>query len=45
MYMSDIMLSAKNEKEFETDTKSMNIQTGYRNGLYHKKIGYARNEK
>ena len=33
MYMDDIKIFAKNEKELETDTNMKNIQSGYRNGI------------
>ena len=33
MYMDEIKLMAKTETELETDTKSKNIQPGYRIGI------------
>ena len=43
--MDDIKLFAKNEKELETLTGSENIQSGRRNGIRHKKMHHANNEK
>ena len=38
MYIDDISLFAKNDRELETDTNNKNIQLGYRNGIYCRKI-------
>ena len=35
MYVDDIILVAKNEIELETNTRSQNIQSGHRNGIWH----------
>ena len=32
-------------KKMETDTNNKNILPGYRNGIWHRKMGYANNEK
>ena len=45
MYMDDIKLFAKTEKELETNTRSQNTQSGYRNGIWHTKMRHASNEK
>ena len=45
MYMDDIKRSAKKEKELETDTNHITIQPGYRNGVWHRKMYHAHNEK
>ncbi len=42
MYMDDIKLFAKNEKELEALIKTVRI---YRNGIWHRKMHHARNEK
>ena len=34
MYIDDIKLFAKREKEMETDTKNKNILSGYRNRIW-----------
>ena len=43
--MDDIKLLAKNEKELETNTRSENLQSGHRNGIWHRKMYHAGNEK
>ena len=40
--MDGIKLFSKNEKEL---TNNMNIQPGYRNGIWHRKMCHADNEK
>ncbi len=45
MCIDDIKLFAKNEKELETLTQTENIQSRYRNGIWHRKIHHASNEK
>ena len=37
MYIDNIKLFAKNEKELETDSNNRNIQPGFRNGIWHRK--------
>ena len=44
MYMDDIKLFAKNEKELVTNTRNYNIQPWYRNGIWHRKMCHACNE-
>ena len=43
MYMDDIKRFAKNEKELETNTRSQNIQSEHRDGIWHRKMCYAIN--
>ena len=46
MYMDDITVFAKNKKELETlNTNNKNLQSGYTNGIWHRMICYAHNEK
>ena len=45
MYMDDIKLSGKTEKELETNTRGVNIQSGHRDVIWHRKMYHARNEK
>ena len=44
-YMDDMELFSKNEKELETNKCSENIQSGYRDGIWHRKMCHASNEK
>ena len=46
MYMDEIKLFAKNEKRTgNSHTRSLNIQSGHRNGIWHRKMCHARHEK
>ena len=45
MYMDDIKLFAKYEKEQETLIHAVRIQARHRNGIWHIKICHACNEK
>ena len=45
MYMADIKLFAKMEKNWEFDANNKNMQSGYRNGIRHRKMYQADNEK
>ena len=46
MYMDDIKLFVKNEKRIgSSNTCSKNIQSGRRDGIWHRKMCYASNEK
>ena len=45
MFMDDIKLFSKNKKELETNTHSQNIQSEHRNGIWHRKMCHASNEK
>ena len=45
MYMDDIELFAKNENELETLIQNKNTQSGYRNGIWYRKICHDNNEK
>ena len=46
MYMDDIKHFAKNEKELENSyTNCENIQSRYRNGIWHREMCYTNNEK
>ena len=44
MYIDDIKLLAKNEKELETNTRNTNIQSGHRDGIWQRKMRHASNE-
>ena len=45
MYMDNIKLFAKNQKDLEFNTNNKNIQSGYRNGIWHRKVSHVNNEK
>ena len=45
MYTDGIKLFAKNEKELDTNRKNKNILSGYKNGIWHRKMCHANNEK
>ena len=46
MYMDDIKLFAKNEKELETLIHTVRIYSqGHRNGIWHRKVCKACKEK
>ena len=45
MYIDDIKPFAKNEKELETTTDNMAIQSGYMNGIWLRKMCSAYNQK
>ena len=46
MYMDDIKLFAKNEKDLETLIQNYeNIQSRYRKGIWHRKLRHACNKK
>ena len=45
MYIVDIKLFAKKDKKLETDTNNENMQSGNRNGIWHRKMWPAHNEK
>ena len=45
MYMDDIKLFAKYEKELETDINNTNMQPGYRNGIWYRKMCHTYHEK
>ena len=46
MYVDDIKLFSKNEKEMENShTHSWNIQSGHRDGIWHRKMGHAHHGK
>ena len=45
MYMGDIKLFAKNEKELETYKDSEDIQSRYRDGISKRKLCNTNNEK
>ena len=45
MYIDNIMLFAKNEKELETGSNNKNIEPEYRNGIWLRKMCHAQNEK
>ena len=45
MYMDGIKLFAKNEKELETLIRAVRIYSQDRNGIWHRKMCYACNEK
>ena len=45
MYVDDIKLFAKNWKKMETNTDRENLQSGYTDGIWHKKMYHANNEK
>ena len=45
IYMDDIKNFSKNEKELETQIQTENIQSRYRNGIWHRKICHASNQK
>ena len=42
--MDDINIFTKNEK-CSSYTKNKNIQPGYKNGIWHRNVYYANNEK
>ena len=42
--MDDIKLFAKNKKQLETGINNKNIQPGYRNGIWYRKLSHAHNE-
>ena len=42
--MDDIKLFAKTEEKMEAGTNNKNIQSGYRNGIWHRIMCHARNE-
>ena len=42
---NDIKLFLKNEKELENNTRSLNIQSGHRNGIWQRKMCHASHEK
>ena len=44
IYMDGMKLFAKNEKE-KTDTNIKNIQPGYRNGIWHRKMCHTRKQE
>ena len=41
LYMDDIKLFAINETELAIDTNNKNIQLGYRNGIWYRKMCHA----
>ena len=43
--MDDTKLFAKNENESQTDTNNKNIQSGYMDGIRHRKMYHTNNEK
>ena len=46
MYMNDIKLFEKNEKKIgDSNTNNKNIQSGYWNGILHRKMHQDNNEK
>ena len=45
IYMDNIKLLEKNEKIWDPDTNNKNIQPGYRNGIWHRKMYYTHNDK
>ena len=45
MYMDNVKLFLKNEKELETDKNNKNRQPGYRNGIWHRKMCHVKNKK
>ena len=45
IYMHDIKLFARNEKELEINTNNKNIQSGHRNVIWHRKMCHAHNGK
>ena len=46
MYMDNIKLFVKNEKRIgKPNTGSENMQSGYKDGNWHRKMYYANNEK
>ena len=45
MYMDEIKLFVQNERKLETLIQTENIQSRYRNGICHRKMRHASNEK
>ena len=45
MYMDGIKRFAKNEKELETLKENENIQSRYRNGIWHRKMRHVSSKK
>ena len=45
IYVGDIKLFAKDEKELETNTSNENRHSGYRDGIWHRKMRHPSHEK